>query len=259
MKRLKLALGFLTVIPMRFSDLLQPGALGRAASWYPLVGLLIGGFLVAARFGLAFLFPDPLGAILVVALWAGLTGGLHLDGLADCGDGLLASVSPERRLEIMKDPRLGTFGGVALLLHLLIKIGAVMAISTLPVREALFPGIPGLAFLAPPYLAPLLLAPALARWLIILAARQPMARPGGLGVEFALGVTRRTFFFAALVPLLLVLLGGWRAILAVVFAHLLTAGIIRLARSRLGGMTGDVLGLIVELGESVVLLVFAIG
>ena len=78
------------------------------------------------------------------------------------------------------------------------------------------------------------------------------------GAAHTVGPPLHVLLFA-LIPLLLVLLGGWRAILAVVFAHLLTAGIIRLARSRLGGMTGDVLGLIVELGESVILLVFAIG
>jgi adenosylcobinamide-GDP ribazoletransferase len=251
-KQLQLALGFLTVIPMRatgdgrITEAFQPGDLGRAAAWFPAVGLMIGLLLAAAGFGLAWLFPDAqaslLRAVLIVALWAGLTGGLHLDGLADCCDGLLAAVSSERRLEIMKDPRLGTFGGAGLILLLLIKVSALAA-------------IPGNSFSR--MLFALLLAPALARWLILIAARQPMARPGGLGAEFSSGVTWRTFVYAALIPLAFLVMGGLRAVVAVALAHLAALGVIRLARSRLGGITGDVFGLMVELSEAVVLVVFA--
>lgn len=248
MTKLKLAFSFLTTIPVQLTETLQPGDLGRAAAWFPLVGLVIGLLLAAARVALGYIFPTQLTAILVVALWAVLTGGLHLDGLADCCDGLLASVSPERRLEIMKDPRLGTFGGTGLFLHLLIKIGTVAAIPVLlPPGSGVIPS-----------LLPLILAPALARWLILIVARQPTARPGGLGAEFALGVSRRTFFAAALVPLVLALAGGWRGLAAVFLAHLVMLGVIRLARARLNGITGDVLGLTVELGETAVLLAFAI-
>jgi len=244
MKQLKLALSLLTVIPIRITETLLPGDLGRAATWFPLVGLMIGGILAAAQMGFERIFPAPLAAILVVALWAGLTGGLHLDGLADCCDGMLAAVAPERRLEIMKDPRLGTFGGTGLILHLLMKVAALAALtaSALPVVSL-----------------PLLLAPALARWLILIAAAQPMARPGGLGAEFALGVRRSTFLYAALVPLALASLGGLRGAAAVGLAHLVALGVIHLARARLGGVTGDVLGLTVELGEAAVLLAFAAG
>jgi adenosylcobinamide-GDP ribazoletransferase len=175
-------------------------------------------------------------------MWAGLTGGLHLDGLADCCDGLLAAVPAERRLEILRDPRLGTFGGAGLILFLMLKAAAIMAIP-----------VPTNAW----QLLPLLLAPVTARWLILLAARQPMARPGGLGAEFALGVKWHTYLFAAILPLGLVLLGGPRAFAAALLALLATAGLIGVARTRLGGLTGDVLGLIVEVGELVILLAFA--
>ncbi len=242
MKRLQLALSFLTVIPMRVAGTLQPGDLGRAAAWFPLVGLMIGGLLAAAYLGLGRMFPGPLAAILVVALWAGLTGFLHLDGLADCFDGMLAAVAPERRLEIMKDPRLGTFGGAGLILHLLLKAGALAAITAAPAAAAATAAVAAPAAAGPAVILPLLLAPALARWLILLVARAPMARPGGLGAEFALGVTWRTYLYAALVPLGLAALGGLRALLAVAAAHLVAFGVVRLARARLGGVTGDVLG-----------------
>ena len=92
MKMLGLAVSFLTILPVRLAGAFQPGDLGRSAAWFPGVGLLIGGILAGGRLLFAQVFPDPLGATLVVALWAVITGGLHLDGLADCCDGLLAAV-----------------------------------------------------------------------------------------------------------------------------------------------------------------------
>lgn len=249
MKYLRHAIGFLTVFPVHLSGEFQAGDLGRAAAWYPFAGLLIGLLLCAGRLLFAQVFPDPLGAVLVVTLWAGLTGGLHLDGLADCCDGLLAAVSPQRRLEMMRDPRLGTFGGAGLILFLLLKVSAIMAVP-LPA----FAWQP-LQLMQP--LLPLLIAPVAARWLILLAARQPMARPGGLGAEFALGVKWHTYLAAAILPVGLIILGGVRAAGAAFLALLAAYAVIRAARARLGGLTGDVLGLIVELSELVILLGFA--
>jgi adenosylcobinamide-GDP ribazoletransferase len=240
MKRLALALSFLTAIPVRISRTLQPGDLGRAGAWFPLVGLLLGGLLAAARLGLAQVFPDPLAALLVVALWAGLTGFLHLDGLADCCDGLLASTSVERRLEILRDPRLGTFGGTGLVLQLLLKISLVSALSPEHLHWAL------------------LFAPVLARWLILLVASQPMARPGGMGADFALGLSRPVVIGAALLPLAFLAVDWPRTLIAAALAHLVYLAVIRLARARIGGVTGDVIGLAVELGEVAVLLSFVI-
>ena len=238
MTLLFLALGFLTAIPVRLNQPPGLGDLGRAAAWFPLVGLFIGSLTGLAALLLAPILPAPVTAVILVALWAGLTGGLHLDGLADCGDGLLAAVAPERRLEIMRDPRLGTFGGMVLVLHLLFK--ASLLAATLPAT-----------------LIPLLAAPVIARWLLLITARQPLARPGGLGADFAAGITWRTFVYAALVPLAVIVLGGWRALFGLLLAHLALVAVLRLARSRLGGVTGDVMGLVVELGETAVLLAFA--
>jgi adenosylcobinamide-GDP ribazoletransferase len=238
MSGLWLALGFLTAIPAR-SVAPQPGDLGRAAFWFSLVGLLLGGLIAGAKCLLDLFFPPFLTAALSVALWAALTGALHLDGLADCCDGLLAVASPERRLEIMRDPHLGAFGVVGLILYLLLKVGAVQA---LPACDWV----------------PFLLAAATARWLILPVARQPNARPGGLGADFALGLTRRALVLAALFPLALLLFGGVRAVLATGLAGLMTFGVARLARTRLGGVTGDVFGLNVELAELAVLLTYAV-
>jgi len=237
MDRFWLALSFLTAVPARQSKRFQEGDLGRAAFFFPWIGLLLGGVLFGAHYSLTRIFSPYLAGALTAALWAGLTGGLHLDGLADCCDGLLAPVSVERRLEILRDPRLGTFGGVGLVLALLIKC-LVLA------------SLPGLSL-------GLILAPAAARWLLLPIALQPAARPGGLGAEFSRGLRRSTLLLAAVLPLGLTLLTGVRGIVGVGLAGLASVGIARLARARLGGITGDVLGLTVEICELVILLVFA--
>ena len=190
------------------------------------------------------LFPPFLSAVLIVAAWAALTGGLHLDGLADCADGLLLPVDRIRRLETLRDPSVGAFGVITLVLALLLKTAAVAA-AVDPV-------------------AALLLAPLWARWTLLLGARQPSARVEGLGARFAAGLTpsilAQALASALLATVLIVL---WRghfllAGLAILAAHGAAVAVIALARRRLGGVTGDVLGLIVEGSEVAVLLVFAI-
>jgi adenosylcobinamide-GDP ribazoletransferase len=101
MKRFLLALSFLTTIPIKLDEAPKPGDQGWAAACYPLAGLVIGLLLAGVQFLLAKIFTPLLAAGLVVLVWAALTGGLHLDGLADCCDGLLSAVSRERRLEIL--------------------------------------------------------------------------------------------------------------------------------------------------------------
>lgn len=246
MKSLRLALSFLTAIPIR-AEAPQPGDLGRSAIWFPLIGFGLGLILAIAYRLFSLIFPHLIAAALTVALWAALTGGLHLDGLADCCDGLLATAAPERRLEIMRDPRLGSFGVIGLTLFLILKILAVPSFD--------YPGF--FSFL--PLTIPV--ATCISRWLIIVVAFQPQVRPDGLGADFARGLSGRTALLAALLPLagvtLFTLLGDWRLLLAVILAHLLTFAIIAFARARLGGVTGDVFGLTVEMSELVVLLTFA--
>ncbi len=240
MKRLLLALQFLTVFPIRLPQAPAPGDLGRAAGWFPLVGGVIGVLTAGVYFGLSLIFPPLLAAALATAAWIGLSGGLHLDGLADCCDGLLNASSRERRLEIMKDPRLGTFGGIGLCLAILLK---VVGISSLP---------PGAFWIALP------LAAATGRWLLLPAGRQPPARPGGMGADFSSGLNRAVWIPAALTLGALTALAGWRGLAGVLAAHGVAWLVFALARSRLGGMSGDVLGLTVELAEIVVLLGFCV-
>ena len=105
-----LAWRLLTIIPLPFvPDNIERPA-GRATAYFPLVGALLGLILAGAGQLFQGLLPEGVAAALLLALWAGLTGLLHLDGLMDSCDGLLPPAEPARRLEIMKDSRVGAFG-----------------------------------------------------------------------------------------------------------------------------------------------------
>jgi adenosylcobinamide-GDP ribazoletransferase len=245
--RLGLAFSFLTILPVPMQVSLRShasGELGRAALWFPLVGLVIGGLLWGVHHLTLLWFTPLLAAITVVACWAILTGALHLDGLADCCDGLLPPVAQARRLEIMRDPHVGAFGAVGLVLFLLAKVGAVAALAT--------------------PLPALLLAPVWARWMLLWATRQPghsTVRPGGMGAAFGDTLTLATIAGAGIVPILLLFYPTFSArhFAAAAAALVTVIAIVHFARTRVGGVTGDVLGTVVECCELVILLAFAAG
>jgi adenosylcobinamide-GDP ribazoletransferase len=239
MKYLRQAFSLLTVLPCGSNLTPQSGDSGRAAGWYPLVGLVIGVSTAASWWGLTFFFPPMITAPITLAIWVILTGGLHLDGLADCCDGLFSSASPARRLEIMADSRLGSFAGIGLVLLLLIKFAAILSLA--PQNT--------------PYV--IILAAVMARWLVLLAGKQPLARPDGMAADFASGLSNQSIYLGAVLPLVLAILGGWRAIIAAGLATISSLIILRFARSRIGGVTGDVFGLIIEVAELVVLITYA--
>lgn len=236
---LRLALSFLTSLPVSYAGL-EAVRLGHAARWFTSVGLLLGALLWGVHWLLGAVFDPTLTAIGVVIAWAALTGGLHLDGVADCGDGLLAAVPRARRLEILRDSRVGGFGAITLVLLLLLKVGAAAQ-------------SPGMA---------LMLGPVWARWWMLWVARGTQARAEGMGARFAADLSPAVMGAALVVPLI-VTMGAfaWGQIGPVLggigLAALCAWCIRRLAEVRLGGVTGDVYGLAVEVCETVVLLVFA--
>ncbi|MGH3117935.1 MAG: adenosylcobinamide-GDP ribazoletransferase, partial [Gaiellales bacterium] len=120
MSGLLLAVRYLTVVPVPGRAHAPVARLGRAAVWFPLIGLGLGGALVAIDRLTAWIFPPLLGALLTVTVWKLATGGLHLDGLADCLDGLVGR-DPAQRLAIMHDSRIGAFGAVGLILFLFLE------------------------------------------------------------------------------------------------------------------------------------------
>jgi adenosylcobinamide-GDP ribazoletransferase len=239
MRGLLVAGGFLTRLPIPAGP--DAGDLGRAAGWFPVVGVVLGALLAAGHAAAGWLAPPLLAAVLVVALWAFLTGGLHLDGLADAADGLGGGWSRDETLAIMRDARTGAYGVVAIALVLALKMGALAGLA------------PALGWRA------LLVAPVLARAAPVGLARLcPPARAEGAGHAFAMTVAPGAIVAAALVPAgLAVSLFGAPGLAPVAVTALATLGFAGYLRRRLGGLTGDCLGALVEASEALTLIALA--
>jgi len=236
-----IALQFLTSLPVHLSDIPQPQAVGRSMLYYPLVGLLLGTilWLVSVVLGDA---AHPMQAALLLAVWVSLTGGLHLDGLADSADAWLGGFGDrERTLAIMKDPRSGPIAVVVLVLLLLLKFVALWTL------------------LAQGDQLVLLLAPLLGRSALLgLFLTTPYVRPGGLGQAVADHLPRAQLrVVLTLVIALCLALGtsGWLALAVSVGIGLLAR---RAMCRRIGGTTGDTAGALLELVECGVLVALAL-
>ncbi len=232
---MRAALSFLTPFPG--SRVPSP----RALRWFPVVGLIIGFVLGGLWWAAAKVWPLPVAAFLVVAADLGLTGMLHLDGLADSADGLLPHMDKERRLEVMREPTVGAFG-----------VGAVVIM--LLGRFAVF------ATLRP---APLLVA---ALWcasrtsMAAVVGRLPYVRKeDGLASAF-LGGPVPVGVVVVIVAATAALAGAWSipaGPVGVVSSLVAFGGIVAWARWSIGGFTGDVLGAAGIVGETIGLVVAA--
>jgi len=257
----RVALSLFTVIPAGGSTELGEGEAAAAVLWLPAVGLLLGGLsggvMLAIMLGAGLSGPAGasaprrlLGAALAIALLALLTGGLHLDGLADTADGLGSRRPAEQALDIMRRSDVGPMGVAALVLVLLIQVAALAA-------------IPRTALAA----AALVLAAVTSRVAVVLATGSPAARPGGFGslVARQTSAADRELTVALLgcaVAAAGLAVGGWalavRGLIATL-AGLLAGGLLQLAaRRQLGGMTGDVFGAIAEVSAAAVLVACAL-
>lgn len=238
------ALGFFTRLPVGSEPFSSP--FRGMVVWLPAVGLVVGALTAAAVWLTSLILPPALCGVLGCLVWVAVTGGLHLDGVADCGDGLVVEALPARRLEIMKDSRLGTFGGLALFFVLMLKTAALSVLGTR--GGATWSGF---LFVA----GACCLAAVLGRCAVFAAMRLPSARPGGLGEAATEGVARRHERLALAAALGLGLLNGPRGIGALIAAGIVTRLLLSAAKQRLGGVTGDVFGCLVEVVECAVLLV----
>ena len=238
---LLIALQFLTRLPVRLAGMPEPAQVGRSLLWYPLVGLLLGGLLLALH-GLLGSTPALLQAAILLAVWVGLSGGLHLDGLADTADAWVGGYGDrERTLAIMKDPRSGPIAVVVLLLVLLLKFAALVVLLE---RE---------------FWAGLLLAPWLARALLpLLFLTTAYVRAGGLGEALAEHLPRDHLPLVLAGHGLAMLLLGWSGVWAVAASALVFWLLRRAFVARLGGTTGDTAGALLELAECAVLLSLAL-
>ena len=240
---LKTALGLLTRLPVGSREDAGRTGIARANRAMPLAGALIGS-VGAAAFWLsdALSLPPLVSGLLAVAATILFTGAFHEDGLADAADGLGAMAERARKLEIMRDSRLGTYGALALVLSIGLRAAALEAIAT--------PWAAAAALISAHTVARALL-PAVMAW-------TPAARADGLGA--AAGPPESAQVGVALglaAAIALVLLGFGAAIAAFVLAGLAAAALASLARTGVGGYTGDVLGAIEQVGEVAVLLAAA--
>ncbi len=239
MKHFRAAIQFLTILPVGRIDEFNPR---RMMTYFPLAGLILGAVVASADQIFIRLWPPYAASLLDVVLLAGLTGALHIDGLGDSADGLYGQWSRERALEIMKDSRIGTMALVAIVCTLAVKWAGIHALSE---HRFLF----------------LMIIPAYARAADLFGFRfLPYGRPeGGTGHDFFTDPpTLKTFRFLA-VPMALSLFGGLRGVMLNLFFGLTLWVILWYYRRKMGCITGDMLGAMVEIMEAALFLAAAVG
>lgn len=237
--QLLLAITFLTRLPLPVRAKVSENDLRASMAWYPLVGLGLGLAGWAIYFVLYHYLPTSLSAaVITVVLLQLFVGALHLDGLMDTADALGSGRPREQMLEIMKDSHVGAMGVFAALAQMLLKVSLLAALS------------PSDAWL------PLVVGMMAARTLPALNVTFfNYARPSGTGAAFARGNNNRMWYYALLSALLISLLIAGLAGLLLTAASMIIVLLIQLLISRrLGGLTGDVYGLGIELTETFSLL-----
>ena len=251
MNGIALLFKFMTRLPVGFEPKFDSDNLGKSMKFFPIVGMVMGIILFGFFWGLSHIIYSPMVmAVILVIIEVVLTGGLHLDGLADTFDGIFSYRSKQKMLEIMKDSRLGTNGGLVLILYFILKVALLYELN-------LIIGIPAGVVL--------LLTPAFARLnSVVNCASAPYARATGMGKTFVdntngTGViiaTILTLIYGALVcnlfliPYAILVIIPILMVLGYVFAKLMTR--------KIGGITGDTLGAVVELSEILVILMLYI-
>ncbi len=232
---------FLTIFPVSRNLDRGPQDISNSRAFYPVVGLLIGLLLVGVEEGSSRLFSEPLTAAFLVATLVIVTRALHLDGLMDVCDGVFGGFTPERRLEIMRDSRVGAFGVVGGVTILLLKYAALLALLAL--------SEPGKEWA-------LLLFPAISRWtMVVLLAAFPYVRAQGLGSPFHGGGVKIATAVAGLSALAASFLLGGFAGLGLFFGAIALAWPLGWAMAKaLGGLTGDTYGATNEVVETAVII-----
>jgi len=239
MQAFLIALQFLTRLPLRITIDWTPQRVGQSLLYYPLVGLVIGVMLVLAM-NLLTNFQPMVSTAILLLLWVMITGGLHLDGLADSADAWAGGLGDkDRSLEIMKDVHAGPIGIVVLVLILLLKFSALYAV------------VEGLHWQA------LIVATVLARSLVILLfMTTPYVRAKGLGSDMAEFLPEKTagIVLLAVSLSLLLFLGIWKSLVTLAVSLFVLYGLRLMMMKRIQGMTGDTVGASIEIVEVMILL-----
>lgn len=234
-----IALQFLTIIPVKLDPPVSSEAMGRSLLFYPLVGLLTGLILVVTA-SLLSSHNVLVSAALILTLWVVLTGGLHLDGLADSSDAWLGGLGDKAKtLAIMKDPACGPIGVLALLLVVLLKFVSITALLESQQTYALIWAVV-LARTAMP----------------LLFLTTPYQRQQGLASTLRSAMPQTAIWGVLLITFIItVLLAGVGVVAITLIVFLLLR---YLMERRLGGFTGDTAGAMIELLETTILLFFVL-
>ena len=231
-----IAVEFLTRIPVGTVDMWPSDWLARAAKYMPLVGALIGAVAGAAMIAAALIFPEPLPIVIGLATAILVTGALHEDGLADTIDAFGGGKSREHCLEIMKDSRIGTYGTLALIIVLALKGAALLSLDPLSAAGVFSAAHAGAR-----------LATVLTLWTLNYAGdgSAKVSRPTSELTPQELA----TAIVLGLAPGLLVLKPA-TFLISTAFAFITATAMGLMARRRVGGYTGDVLGAIEQVYET---------
>ncbi len=242
MKEFLFALQFLTIIPVKVKKM-DENKFAASLIYFPLIGCFLGALLAGVRLLASFLnLTTTSTSIIMIILLIFLTGGIHLDGLADTTDAILSRKNKEEMLGIMRDPHIGTMGALSVISILLLKIAFLVSIDVSLQTRAL------------------LLMCILSRWSLVLSLYFfPYARKEGKARLFKEKINLKIYLLATLITLVAVtelLKFKGLLIFTVVGGAAFLLG--RFFQKHLGGITGDTLGAINEVSEVIVLLCFCI-
>jgi len=234
------AFQFLTISPTLIKRMFTSQEMGRAVGWFPLVGVVLGLLLYGLNDVAQLIFPVSVSAAITLFAWVLFTRAFHLDGFMDTCDGLFGGFTPQRRLDIMKDSRMGAFGVAGGVLILITEYSALSASANL--------------FVA------LILAATLGRWASPLVIYWfPYAREDGLGIEMKRNVRFQEVLIATLIAgLTSWFVYGWMGFVFMLGAAMIGFLVALYAMRLLPGLTGDIYGTVTTLVEMLVLVVFTI-
>lgn len=239
LKRFILMIQFLTTIPLRMNLNVTQEDYGKGLVFAPIVGLIIGGVLAGAWFVLDMVFPALVTAVIIVVLYILLTGGLHMDGLGDTFDGLFSNKPKDRMLEIMRDSRLGTNALLAVVSVVLLDTALIASYD----RNILF--------------KVLLLMPVAGRMGSLIGSGVSVyARSGeGLGKSFIdyCGIKEMLVGFIACL-IIFYLSAGVSGIVIAIIPPVTAFVTVKFFSRKIGGATGDILGAVCEINQTVFLL-----
>ncbi len=242
------ALTFLTRLPSPVTVKYNEELPSKSMVFYPVIGTIIGLILILLDFIFSFLFGSNISSILLLTALVYLTGGLHLDGFIDTIDGIFSCRKKDRILEIMHDSSIGAFGAIAIILLLLLKYNLFRELGT----DARLPL--------------LILMPSLSRFFVLPAVyKYPLAASSKLGRGFNYYLTKREVIYAGFylwgLMLLVSAIFSFSFYIVLVITLLTYLTVLLFSNhinKKIGGLTGDIYGAIIEISEVVILLAYYI-